>query len=134
MKKLGSTSDFMATRDRELLRAFRIELMESRGIPLRDLFGRAAKHSCSRFWVSEVRAAEVVSKLLKGEKPENFTVQKERMYQEILARVKRYQLSHPDEPLSNAVFKAVNSTAPEFYLTEKSAKVIIYRLRRKNAE
>lgn len=91
MKKIGSTSDFTASRDKELLSAFRSELMESCGLPLRELFGRAVKRPCSRFWVSELRAAEVISKMLKGEMPENVVEQKRKMYNEILVRVQEYR-------------------------------------------
>lgn len=131
MKKLGSTSDFTAQRDKELMAAFRQELIESRGVPLRELFGRAAKRPCSRFWVSELRAAEVISKMLQGVYPENTPPQKGRMYEEILKRVKEWRSHHPGQPLSNAIFEVVNSVAPEFYISEKSTRVIIYRLRRK---
>ena len=129
MKKPGSTSDFMAARDRELLDCFKRELMESRGVPLRDMFGRAARRPASRFWVSELRAAEVISRMLRGESLDNATPQKRKMYEELMRRVVDWREKHPGHPLSDAVFAAVNSPAPEFYLTDKSAKVIIYRLR-----
>ena len=134
MKKIGSISDFKTLRDKELLARFREELAESRGVPLRDLFGRAARRPASRFWVSELRAAEVVSKMLKGEETSNPVPQKARMYDEICRRVIEWQEKNPGRPLSDAVFEAVNSTAPEFYLTDQSARVIIYRLIKKRRE
>lgn len=119
----------MALRDHELLMNFRRELAESRGVPLRELFGRAAKRPASRFWVSELRAAEVVSAMMRGVAPDNMMPQKLKMYEEILRRVEGIRARKPGHPLSDAVFEAVNSPAPEFYLTDDSARVIIYRLR-----
>lgn len=129
MKKRGSTSDFMAQRDHELLMNFRKELMESRGIPLRELFGRAARRPASRFWVSELRAAEVISAMMRGVASEKMVPQKKRMYEELLRRVEAWRSDNPGRPLSDAIFEAVNSEAPEFYITDASARVIIYRLR-----
>lgn len=131
MKKRGSTSDFIAQRNRELLRCFRYVLETSRGVALRDMFGMAARMPASRFWVSEVRAAEVISRMLKGEcQDPKQCEQKRRMYDEIFRRVVDWRRLNPGHPLSDAVFHAVNSPASEFYLTDASAKVIIYAARR----
>lgn len=130
MKKLGSTSDFICERDRELMAAFRNVLIESDGIALRDMFGMAARRPCSRFWVAERRCAEVISRMLRGDTLPDTPPQKRRMYEEILRRVTAWRRRNPGRPLSDAVFAAVNSPAPEFYLTDRSAREIIYRIRR----
>lgn len=129
MKKKGSVSDFGPQRDMELLQAFRNQLHLLGCIPVNELFTRAAMSPSSRFWVSERRAAAVISKMLKGDRILSMNRKKREMYFEILRRVKGIILSEPDIPLSEAVFRAVNSEAPEFYLTPKSARVMIYRLR-----
>lgn len=98
---------------------------------MRDMFGMAARMPASRFWVSEVRAAEVISCMLRGEaRDPKQCEQKRRMYDELFRRVVEWRQLNPGHPLSDAVFQAVNSPAPEFYLTEASAKVIIYAARR----
>lgn len=132
MKKKGSISDFTALRNRELLASFRDVLATSRGVPLRDMFGLAVKRPASRFWVSEYRAAEVICAMLRGETIDNQLPQRKAMYDEIYRRVVEWRRENPGRPVSDAVTAVVNSAAPEFYLTEKSAKVIIYSLRRKN--
>lgn len=130
MKKRGSISDFTVLRDQELLASFRQELMENRGGSLDELFVRAVHRPASRFWVSELRAAEVISAMLRGEAPDNQLPKRREMYEEILRRVVEWQRGNPGRPLSDAVAEVVNSPAPEFYLSDLSAKVIIYRVRR----
>lgn len=130
MKRRGAISDFTAQRNRELLQTFHRLLRDSRGVALGELFGMTARSPASRFWVSELRAAEVISAMMRGEQFDNQVPQKRRMYEELYRRVKSYMGAHAGCRLSDAVFAAVNSPAPEFYLTDKSAKVIIYELRR----
>ncbi len=67
--------------------------------------------------------------MMRGVAPDNMMPQKLKMYEEILRRVEGIRARKPGHPLSDAVFEAVNSPAPEFYLTDDSARVIIYRLR-----
>lgn len=129
MKKPGSVSDFTPQRDRELLAAFKNQLHLLGDVPLPEIFHRAARQPASRFWVSERRAAAVVSKMLKGDLILSMNPKKREMYYEIFRRVERILNERPGCCLTDAVFEAVNSPAPEFYLTPKSARVMIYRLR-----
>lgn len=134
MKKIGSVSDFIPDRDRELHRNFMDILRNSAGVALRDMFGMAARRPCSRFWVSERHAAEVVSALIKGKKHDEFEKmfpKRREMYEEITRRVKRLMSENPELCITSAVDQIVNEAAPEFYLTDKSAKIIIYRIRRR---
>lgn len=132
MKRPGSTSDFLATRNRELLQTLRRLIMTTDGIPMDGLYAMAAQSPCSRFWVSEKRAAEVISRMLRGE---DMDVQglplRNKMYRELLRRVREWQAANPGHHLTDAVFAAVNSPAPEFYVTPQSAKVIISRIMQK---
>ena len=121
MKKSGSISEFIEQRDRELSAAFR-EILLTADMPLSEMFAAAAKRPCSRFWVGESRAFRVIKEMIGGSTSTQtgsaMLDKKREMYGEILRRVEQ------------AVHDAVNSPAPEFYLTEKSARVIIYRIRR----
>lgn len=132
MKRQGSTSDFMATRNRELLQTLRQLIVTTRGVAMNDLYAMAARSPCSRFWVSEKRACEVVSRMLRGIDTEiDALPQRNRMYREIFLRVLEWRRHNPGHPLTDAVFAAVNSPAPEFYITPESAKVIISRIMQK---
>lgn len=134
MKKRGSTSDFTGERDRELYAAFLEELRTTRDIPLRELFARAASRPASRFWVSERRAADVISAMLRGANPdsvEKMYPRRREMYEEILRRVRAKMNADPTLCMTHAVDEAVCEPAPSFYLTDESARCIIYRIRRR---
>lgn len=135
MKKLGSTSDFTEARDKELLRAVRRRVMDPRCKSMTEVYAQAVTEPCSRFWVSERRAAEVISKMLRGVDPDWKSVPlRRKMYQELCRRVIAWREENPGHHLSDAVFAAVNSQAPEFYLTPESAMVIVSRIMKRNAE
>lgn len=129
MKKRGAVVEFTPQRDDELLKAFKSQLHLLGKIPLQDVFTRAAMQPASRFWVSERRAMIVVSRIMKGDRILSMNTKKREMYFEIYRRVKSIMNSEPGLTLTEATFRAVNSPAPEFYLTPKSARAMIYRLR-----
>ena len=104
MKNSGSTSDFIADRDRELHASFMHVLRTATDMPLRRMFGAAARRPASRFWVSETRAAIVITETMGLD---------------------------PGLCLQHAVNEAVYEEAPEFYLTDESARSIIYRMRQR---
>lgn len=134
MKKKGSTSDFTAARDIELYQAFREELGSGKWNSLRDIFAAAAKKPCSRIWVSEARAAQKCYCIRKNglERELAGSPEKKReMYCEIWRRVCNRMEMEPEMSMAEAAADAVCMPAPEFYLTEKSAMVIIYRIARR---
>lgn len=133
MKKIGSTSDFTDARDRELYSNFR-QLLRSADMPLAGMFAAAAAMPASRFWVSERRAADVIGAMLRRDADAvtaHMCPQKQRMYLEIFRRVKAIMAADRGLCMTHAVDAVVCSGAPEFYLTPKSARVIIYRIRRR---
>lgn len=135
MKKLGSTSDFTEARNKELLGAVRRLVMDPSCKSMTEVYARAVMEPCSRFWVSERRAAEVISKMLRGEDQDWKSVPlRSKMYRELCRRVTAWREENPCHHLSDAVFAAVNSQAPEFYLTPESAMVIVSRIMKRNAE
>lgn len=131
MKKIGCFSDYAPQRNRELHAAFIDVLRTERDVPLRDMFGMAARRPCSRFWVSETRAAEVVSQMLRGVAPRNMLPKRREMFEELTRRVRAKMEEDPSLCMTHAVCEAVCEAAPEFYLTDESARSIIYRFRRR---
>lgn len=129
MKKKGSVVEFKQQRDAELLSAFRQQLSMLGRIPLEELFTRASLSPASRFWVSERRAMVVMSQMLKGDRLLSMNPKRREMFYEIFHRVKEILRKEPDLTLTEASFRAVNSPAPQFYLTPKTARAMIYRLR-----
>lgn len=131
MKNSGSTSDFIADRDRELHASFMHVLRTATDMPLRRMFGAAARRRASRFWVSETRAAIVISAMMRGCAPERMYQKRKEMYDELCRRVTEKMRLDPDLCLQHAVNEAVYEEAPEFYLTDESARSIIYRMRQR---
>ncbi len=134
MKHKGSISDFSAQRDAELHRVFAVQLANPAVRDNATLYSNVVKSPCSRFWVSEIRAAEVVSAIRKGTVPSNMHFEKRRMYDEIATRVDVILKRNPSMPLSRAVESVVWSPAPEFYLAAESARKMIRRILREMKE
>lgn len=133
MKKKGSIIEFTEVRDRELHWNFMEILRTERGVPLRDMFGMAAWRKASRFWVSELRAAVVIGAMLRGEDLGDMLPKRREMFEEIYRRVVALRKKRPELSIAHAVSDVVCSSAPEFYLSDESARTIIYKFRqRKN--
>lgn len=134
MKRKGAIKEYNEQRDRELHARFIEVLRSSRDIPLRDLYVAAAHRPASRFWVGEERATEVISSLLRAEKSQreemldSMLEKRREMYLEILTRVKRMREKMPEVCLSKIVEIVVGEEAPEFYLSDQSARSIISRI------
>lgn len=131
MKKQGNVSDFLEDRDRDLHRSFMEVLRSSTDMPLREMFGAAAARPASRFWVSEGRAAIVISAMKRGMVSERMFHKRREMFEEIYRRVELKMDADPNLCLTHAVNATIYETAPEFYLTPESARCIIYRMRSK---
>lgn len=83
-----------------------------------------------RFYVSEERAAIVISALLAGKGfPRNMRPPKIRMFSEILRRVLEIRHSNPTLPVSHLVAKVIHTPAPEFYMMPRAALEIIYKVK-----
>ena len=131
MKNYGSHFEYESHRNADLMRAYREEIKASRHISLPVVLHTIVNRPSARFWVSEERAAIVMSRMLKGDSLPEMRPLKREMYQEIFKIVMRLREQHPDRTLSQLTFEAVRQPAPKFYLTPGSAKVIISKIRRK---
>lgn len=129
MKHIGSQSDFKEHRDNELHKAFARQLKNTATTDDKNFYTNVVKTPCSRFWVSELRAAEVVGRMRKG-RPLSATVlpEKRRMYQEINTRVEAWMEENPDQPLIRGVEAVVWGAAPEFYMSPETARKNIRRI------
>lgn len=131
MKKRGSISEFTDERNRELHHCFISVLRSHTGLPLREMFGVVAACPSSRFWVSEPRANDVVSRMLRGIDAGKMLPKRRDMFEEILRRVRIRMDDRPDLCLKHAVGEVILEPAPEFYMTAESVRTIIYDMRRK---
>ena len=128
MKHVGSVFPYKEWRGRELLRAFYEELHQCKFIRMDEIFERVAKHACSRFWVSEERAAIVIAELLRGGEF-TYSGAKGRMYREIYERCLVMRETCPTLGLGEIVSKVVNSNAPEFYMSPAQVKFVVNKMR-----
>ena len=127
MKKKGSICDFTEERDAELMSCFRKCLAKAVLIDLESIFSEVAAMPTKRFYVSESRAAIVIRQHLRGE---GWSVKRRlrvRMFEEIERRTLENIRRNPGMRFDDAVFDAVNSSAPCFYLTPRSCRTLIYR-------
>ena len=126
MKHPNSISDFIGQRDKELLMAYRKVLAEKKHFCFYRDFKEIVAQPCSRFWVSEERAAIVLSLMLRGEPVLKTMRQPKRdMFLEIYRRTLELQKTMPGAKFYDVVFEVVNSPAPHFYISPKRAMNII---------
>lgn len=130
MKHIGSKFEYEKERNEDLMRTYEEYVIKGGYINMRDIFREVIKHQASRFWVSEERAAIVIGKMLKGDKLLNMRKTKREMFREIFVRVQAIRIESPGITIHESVSEAIRQPAPKFYLTEGSAKVIIYKIKK----
>ena len=130
MKPPGSIMAFTRERNDALLKTYRRLVAEADEIRLREIGEKLVNSPSPRFWVSEERAAAVVSAILRG-KPvlDAMRPTKREMFEEIHRRVLALRSLHPAWNLSQLIFKVVNSPAPKFYMKPSSALERLFKIR-----
>ncbi|MCD8388117.1 MAG: hypothetical protein LUD17_14725 [Bacteroidales bacterium] len=130
MRKPGSVTEFAAERDAALVEAYRQEMIAAKVFNTRAAAQAVVRRPAQRFWVSEERAAVVVSRMMRGESPlARMSHTKKRMYQEIYVRVMSLAALNPRASLADLVRQVVYQPAPEHYLQPSRALQIIYNHR-----
>lgn len=132
MRKLGSKFEYESLRNHELRKAYKRAMVTSANIRSTECLKIAVNSPCSRFWVSEERAAVVIAALMRGEKPlDNMGSNKREMYNEIYNRFIKVFNENPEQPIRDLVHDIVMQPAPKFYLTPTSAGVILSKMKEK---
>lgn len=130
MKHFGNIVEFTAARNRELMRAYKKALYETKYINIHDICEKVERTPCSRFWISEERASIVVSRMLAGIPLEANILQSRRdMYEEIYRRVVSLKEIHPEMSTSELCCIVVHQPAPRFYMTTRSVIEYIFRIK-----
>lgn len=86
MKYFGSTVDFTHQRNADIMRVYRQKIVEADVIRMDDICRQVAESPSSRFWVSEERAAIVISAMDAGRPLACMTESKREMFAEIFRR------------------------------------------------
>lgn len=121
----GNVSPYTKMRNRDLRSAFRQIISEEPYIELMDALAKTVKQPARRFYVSEERAFHRICLMLRrGSLPLQLNT-RDRMFREILSRVKALREEMPHLSLRACVWRVIRQPAPEFYLTPQSAKVIL---------
>ena len=131
MKHRGNTFYYEDLRNRDLMRAYHSLLKSDKNIRLSDVYNKVVNMQSERFWVSEERAAIVVSAMLAGRPLIEVNVSapaRVEMFQEIYRRFCEIKKAQPERSIYDIVTEVVISPAPKFYLTPSSAKVIINKI------
>lgn len=130
-----SCFEYMHERNEDLMRAYRKVLSQqfhsNESIILKNVFKEVAEMPAQRFWVSEERAKSVIQSMMHGNKLTHMGKQKKEMFREIYKRYKELKKQLPHMSIEEHITLVCNQQAPKFYLTSKSVKVIIYRIKSK---
>lgn len=130
MKSLGSVLAFTRERNAALLKAYREQVHAAGFVRLNEIGEKIVNSPSPRFWVSEERAAVVVSAIMRG-KPilKTMLPTKREMFEEIYRRVVDLKQQHPDWTLCQLVVTVINSPAPKFYMEASSALERLFKIR-----
>lgn len=129
MRHSGSTFEFTTERNKELMKSYREAIRSCRHIDTEEVATAVANSPTSRFWVSEERATVVVKNLLLGKNVlEKMRKTKREMFSEIYRRFLELRSILPHLHISELVSRVVNSPAPRFYLTPRSAMETIRKI------
>lgn len=133
MGTLGRSFEHRCERDRDLLDTYKKNIKEV-GYPfsLMDVVTKTVNSPSKRFWVSPERAFRVILEMEAGEDLSRMIGNKRKMYLEIHKRVRalRRQARYKNESLATLVSIVVEQPAPCFYMTPKSAIVIMHKIRK----
>lgn len=129
MKYYGSILDFTQERNQELMRVYQEKLSKAGYIVMPKIFEQVANSPCSRFWVSEERAAIVISILLAGKVVPNMRRNKREMFDEIFHRFLIAREQYPEKSIYALAIMVVNQPAPKFYMTPRTVGELIYRIK-----
>lgn len=134
MKHKGSLMEYSRERSDDLMRAYDEALASCDYIRLPDVYRSIVNMPSRRFWVSDIRAALVVSAIIRGNAPlHRMCRSKREMYEEIYRRVMNLRHSHPDKTVSQLCAIVVAQPAPKFYLSPGSAKIMICKAKKLRA-
>ena len=129
MKYYGSILDFTEERNKELIRVYHEKLASAGYIIMPKIFEQVANSPCSRFWVSEERAAIVISAMLAGKPLPNMRQNKREMFEEIYRRFLVLHKQYPEKSIFSLAIKVVHQPAPKFYMTPRTVGELVYRIK-----
>ena len=129
-KVIGSTLEYSGERIAALMLEYEKYIASCSHIRMSEVFEHIVNQPCSRFWVSEVRAAVVVAAMLRGDSLAGMHPAKKEMFSEIFRRFLLMRSDFPERSLSRLVSHIITQPAPKFYLSPSSAKIMFYKAKK----
>lgn len=130
MKHKGALMEYSQERLDDLMRVYDEYISSCDYIRMPDVYNNIVNMPSRRFWVSDIRAALVVSAMMRQEADlESMWPLKKEMYEEIYRRVIILREKQPHLTTSELCAIVVAQPAPKFYLTPGSAKMMVCKAR-----
>lgn len=127
MRHKGSTNEFTHQRDRHIFATFRHIMATNNGLSVMQVYQLVAASPAPRFFVSDKRAATVVSHIRRGLPLHRMSPHRRRMFLDIAQRVQQLLQQGRCPSVRKAVAMVVASPAPELYLPPSTVYEIIKR-------
>lgn len=128
MKHHGSCFPYKEQRKKELMTAFHSVISSTRHLNMMNVFREVVSRPCSRYWVTEERAAIVISSIERNTyRP--LGKYKHEMYMNLYHHYVELRRIMPELSYQELIYRVVNSRAPKFYLSPSLAKIIINTIR-----
>lgn len=123
--------EYSQERINDLMRAYDEYLESCDYIRMPEVYEHIVNMPSQRFWVSDIRAALVISAIIRGEAHLNdMWGTKREMYEEIYRRVMALRETRPELSISELCSVVVEQPAPKFYLTPGSAKQMVCKAKK----
>lgn len=110
------------------MRVFHRVIAPLRSVRLADVARLVAESPSSRFWVSEERAAIVISAMAAGRPLPPMTPTRREMFAELYRRYLLLRPLHPGWSVLRIMEVVVHQPAPKFYFTPRTMQEFIYRI------
>lgn len=131
MKHKGAIMEYSKERMDDLMRAYDEYISLCDYIRMSEVYKIIVNMPSRRFWVSDIRAALIISAMMRGKTDlSTMCPLKKEMYEEIYNRVFKLQEEYPELTISELCAKVIAQPAPKFYLTPGSAKVMVCKARK----
>ncbi len=131
MKRNGAVMEYSDERIRDLMRAYDEYMASCEYIRMPEVYDKIVNMASRRFWVSDIRAAQVVCAMLRGVPPHRMRPLKREMFEEIFKRVMELKRKRPELTIKVCCSVVVAQPAPKFYIAPGSAKIMVCKARKK---
>lgn len=131
MKHNGAVMEYADERMRDLMRAYDEYISSCEYIRMPEVYAKIVNMESRRFWVSDIRATQVIYAMMRGVPLKGMRPLKREMFEEIFRRVLALKKKRPELTVRACCSVVVAGSAPKFYLTPGSAKIMVCKARKK---